>query len=123
LNEYQQAALESAIRGVRTEVAGVVSTILWIGFLAAVFVIPSRDVESEVAACQAEAIGYKVGLSGQDYFIGRCMSGRGYDLRHEQPACNFAVLSEGCYEKRGMWRSIKLTASEWWSRIDAWRTR
>lgn len=110
--------VHEAIRSVKSEVAALNTTMIWAFFLAALYVLQSSpDVHDDLASCQATAIAAHLDISESARHLGYCMDGKGYD--YTGAGC-FGQASEACYEKRGAWRTTKVTARSWWDKISGW---
>jgi hypothetical protein len=112
-----------AVERVRSELSSITTSLSWISIAAvvAIFVVgcdPARDEKALVDACLAEAMARKIDASGMDAGFGSlCMSAKGYEFAWHQSACTTPMLtffSEGCYEKRGPWRTTKRWAVFAW---------
>jgi hypothetical protein len=117
--DYQaESNIQHALASIRSEVASLNTTATW-GFwlaLAVLVFLPSDDIKSELSKCEAMGVASRVDEPvRRDRLLAYCMEGAGYEFKWEADGC-FLHDRESCYEKRGLWRTTKLTASRWWDR-------
>jgi hypothetical protein len=119
--DYEGSGIQQAIGSVRSEVASLNLTVTWSFWLLVFFLFalqPSGDIKSDLSKCEAMGIAARVDeLARRDRLLAYCMEGSGYDFKWEADGC-FLHDRERCYEKRGLWRTTKLTASRWWDRAN-----
>jgi hypothetical protein len=117
--DYQtESQVQRALASIRSEVAGMNTTVTWAFWLAVAGLafLPSDDIKSDLSKCEAMGIAARVDEPvRRDRLLAYCMEGSGYDFKWEADGC-FLHDRENCYEKRGAWRTTKLTASRWWYR-------
>jgi hypothetical protein len=117
--DYETGAnIQLTLGSIKSEIACLNTTVTW-GFWLAIFVFavqPSDDIKNDLSKCEAMGIAARVDeLGRRDRLLAYCMEGSGYDFKWEADGC-FLHDRESCYEKRGAWRTTKLTASRWWDR-------
>jgi hypothetical protein len=112
-------AIYSSLQAIKSEIASLNLTVIWSFWLFVIFLFvfqPSGDIKSDLSKCEANGIAARVDEPARrDQLLAYCMEGSGYDFKWEADGC-FLHDRESCYEKRGAWRTTKLTASRWWNR-------
>jgi hypothetical protein len=124
--DYQtESNIQHALASIRTELASLNTTVTWAFWLAIAVLAfaPSEDVKGSLSKCTAMSVAARVDEPARkDQLLGYCMEGSGYDFNWGTDGC-FMHDTERCYEKRGWWRSTKLTTYGWWHKAREWTGR
>lgn len=122
--DYQaESTIYQALVSIRSEVASLNTTVTWAFWLALAvlaFQPSSDDAKRELSKCEAMGIAARVDEPARkDQLLAYCMAGSGYDFTWEADGC-FLHDMDRCYEKNGLWRTTKLTLSDWWNKARNW---